>query len=76
MADKKPSETFKEILFKERDTSTSFAAFLGGCSNICGKSGLNRGYRLYKLLQLREKRNDRTPEKEERDIKESELITN
>nr|QBK85562.1 MAG: hypothetical protein LCMAC101_01490 [Marseillevirus LCMAC101] len=65
----KCSEGFKEMLFKEREADTPFAAFWDECPNVGGKPGFSRGYRLYKLLQLLEKKNEQTPEKKERDIK-------
>ena len=69
---KNPSEIFKEKLFNERKSGTPFASYWVECPDICMNPGLSRGYRLYKLLQVVEKEDEQTSEREERDIKESE----
>ena len=64
------------LLIKEREDGTPVAVSWDKYPDGCGNPGLSRGYRVYKLLQLIEKDSEQSPEKEERDIKESEWTTN
>jgi hypothetical protein len=68
---KPASERFKEKLFEGRKAGKPFAAYWDECPDVNGNPGFSRGYRLYKFMQIIEKKAEQTPKKEERDIKES-----